>query len=50
MREKFSSKHPLGDAEEAEIQKMIASDPDAPELTDEQLKQGKPFREALPEL
>ncbi len=50
MREKFSSKHPLGDAEEAEIQKMIASDPDAPELTDEQLKRGRPFKEALPEL
>ncbi|MFZ2868903.1 BrnA antitoxin family protein [Zavarzinia sp.] len=50
MREKFSSKRPLSDAEEAEIQKMIASDPDAPELTDEQLKQGKPFREALPDL
>ena len=33
---KFSSKRPLTDAEEAEVQAMIASDPDAPELTDRQ--------------
>jgi uncharacterized protein (DUF4415 family) len=50
MADKFSSKRPLTDKEEAEIQRMIASDPDNQELTDEQLKQGKPFREALPDL
>jgi len=50
MTIKFSSKRPLTYEEEAEIQKMIASDPDNPELTDEQIKQGKPFKEALPEL
>lgn len=47
---KFSSKRPLTKEEEAEIQKMIASDPDNPELTDEQLKQGKSFAEAFPDL
>ncbi|MGU3399160.1 BrnA antitoxin family protein [Brucellaceae bacterium D45D] len=47
---KFSSKRPLTDKEEAEIQKMIASDPDNPELTDEQLKQGKSFKDAFPDL
>lgn len=50
MRTKFSSKRPLTDKEEADIQKMIASDPDNPEISDEQTKQGKPFKEALPEL
>ncbi|TKT78406.1 BrnA antitoxin family protein [Aquamicrobium sp. LC103] len=50
MTIKFSSKRPLTDKEEAEIQKMIVSDPDNPEITDEQAKQGKPFKEALPEL
>lgn len=47
---KFSSKRPLTPEEEAEIQKMIASDPDNPELTDQQLKQGKSFAEAFPDL
>lgn len=47
---KFSSKRPLTIEEEAEIQEMIASDPDNPELTDEQIKQGKPFAEAFPDL
>ncbi len=41
---------PLTDAEEAEIQRQIASDPDAPEATDEQLAQAKPFAEVFPEL
>lgn len=50
MTVKFSSKRPLTDEEEAEIQRMIASDPDNPELTDEELAQMKPFKEALPEL
>ncbi|ATA44200.1 hypothetical protein CK816_07555, partial [Brucella abortus] len=46
---KFSSKRPLTQEEEAEIQKMIASDPDAPEATDEQLAKAKPFKEAFPD-
>ena len=35
---------------EDQIQRMIASDPDAPEATDEQLAQSKPFSEAFPAL
>lgn len=35
---------------EDQIQRMIASDPDAPEATDEQLVQAKPFGEAFPAL
>lgn len=35
---------------EDQIQRMIASDPDAPEATDEQLAQVKPFSEAFPAL
>ncbi len=50
MTVRFSSKRPLTDEEEAEIQRMIASDPDNPELTDEQIAQAKPFREVFPEL
>ena len=38
----------LTDAEEAEVQRRIALDPDNPELTDEQLAQMRPAREALP--
>jgi len=41
---------PISDAEEARIQKMIASDPDAPEATDEQIRAAKPFTEAFPAL
>ncbi len=40
---------PLTDEEEAEIQRLIASDPDAPEATDEQLAQARPFAEVFPE-
>ena len=47
---KFSKDRPLTDAEEAEIQAMIASDPDTPELTDEQLAEAKPFAEVFPDL
>lgn len=50
MTARFSSKRPLTDEEEAEIQRMIASDPDNPELTDEQIAQAKPFREVFPDL
>jgi uncharacterized protein (DUF4415 family) len=50
MTIKFSSKRPLTAQEEAAVQKMIASDPDAPEATDDQLSQAKPFAEAFPDL
>ncbi|RWX74375.1 hypothetical protein EPK99_24625 [Neorhizobium lilium] len=50
MTTKFSAHRPLTDKEEAEIQDMIASDPDAPEASDEELAQAKPFREAFPNL
>lgn len=40
----------IPDEEEARIQRMIASDPDAPEATDEQLAQAKPFVDAFPAL
>ena len=35
---------------EDQIQRMIASDPDAPEATDEQLSQAKPFADVFPAL
>jgi hypothetical protein len=41
---------PLTDEEEARIQAGIASDPDNPELTDEQIAMARPFREVFPEL
>lgn len=47
---KYSSKRPLTKKEEAEIQRMIASDPDAPEATDEQLAGAKPFADVFPAL
>lgn len=50
MITKFSSRRPLTDVEEAEIQKMIALDPDAPEATDEELANAKPFAEVFPDL
>lgn len=50
MTVKFSSKRPLSNEEEAEVQRMIAADPDAPEATDEEIAQAKPFREAFPDL
>jgi uncharacterized protein (DUF4415 family) len=40
----------ISDKEEAAIQRKIASDPDAPEATDEQLAKAKPFAEAFPDL
>jgi uncharacterized protein (DUF4415 family) len=36
--------------EEATVQRSIASDPDAPEATDEQLARARPFAEAFPAL
>jgi uncharacterized protein (DUF4415 family) len=47
---KFSAKRPLTDDEEAEIQRMIASDPDNPELTDEQIAGLRAFAEVFPAL
>ncbi len=35
---------------EEQIQRMIASDPDAPEATDEQLSRAKPFDQVFPAL
>lgn len=43
-RTKFS------DAEEVRIQKRIASDPDSPEQTDDQLAGATPFAQAFPEI
>jgi len=47
---KFSAKRPLTDAEEAQVQRMIASDPDNPELTDDEIARLRPFAEVLPAL
>jgi uncharacterized protein (DUF4415 family) len=47
---KFSAKRHLTDDEEAEIQRMIASDPENPELTDDQIARLRPFAEVLPAL
>lgn len=41
---------PLTDDEEAEIQRHIASDPDNPEATEEELAQARPFAEVFPDL
>lgn len=41
---------PLTDEEEAKIQVGIASDPDNPEWTEEDIKNARPFREMFPEL
>jgi len=49
----MTKRHPrlsISDEEEARIQRQIASDPDAPEATDEQLAQARPFAEVFPEL
>lgn len=40
----------VSDEEEARIQERIASDPDAPELTDEQIARARPFARAFPAL
>ena len=40
----------LTDEEEAQIQRQIASDPDAPEATDEELAGARPFAEVFPEM
>ncbi len=41
---------PFADADEGRVQKMIDSDPDAPEVTDEQMAEARPFAEAFPAL
>jgi uncharacterized protein (DUF4415 family) len=41
---------PLTDAQEAEIQAMIASDPDDREWTEDDFAKARPFAEACPEL
>ncbi len=46
----MTHKAEISDEEEAHIQRMIASDSDAPEATDEQLAQARPFAEDFPEL
>lgn len=41
---------PITDAEEEEIQREIASNPDAPEATAEELKTARRFADAFPDL
>ena len=50
MGKKFQHIPPLTNEEEAEIQREIAGDPDAPEATDEDLALAKPFAEVFPGL
>jgi hypothetical protein len=50
MGDRFKHLPPLTDEEGAEIQRQIANDPDAPEVTDEQLAHPMTFAEAHPEL
>lgn len=41
---------PLTDEEEEEIQRAIASDPDTWELSEEDIKNARPFSEVFPEI
>ncbi|MBX5226865.1 hypothetical protein HJC06_10555 [Rhizobium sp. NLR9b] len=50
MNSKYPSTRPLTDEEEAEVQRLIASDSDNPEATDEQIASARPFREVFPDL
>ena len=50
LREAIKSLPPITDEEEARIQAGIASDPDNPELTDEQIAALRPLREVFPDL
>ena len=50
MTDEKTPRAEISDDEEARIQRSIASDPDAPEATDEQLAQARPFGDAFPEL
>ncbi|MGE6739855.1 BrnA antitoxin family protein [Allorhizobium pseudoryzae] len=50
MTAKFASRRPLTEDEEAEIQRMIASDPDAPEASDAEIAEARPFAAVFPEM
>ncbi len=50
MTGKFFPEYPVTPEEEAEIQRLIESDPDAPEASDEALANARPFREVFPDL
>lgn len=50
MTAKFASGRPLTPDEEAEIQGMIASDPDAPEASDAEMAEARPFTTVFPDL
>lgn len=41
---------PISDADEARLQAGIASDPDNPEWTEEEIHRAKPFSDAFPEM
>ena len=47
---KSQSQQAQGDADEAEIQRQIAANPDAAEASDAALTQARPFAVAFPEL
>lgn len=47
MTNRFSADRPLTSSEEADVQRMIASDPDNPEITDKQAKGRMSFAEAM---
>ncbi|PRD58773.1 hypothetical protein DEV92_1011047 [Phyllobacterium myrsinacearum] len=50
MNGKLKNLLPFSDEEEVRIQRGIAEDADNPELTDEEMRQMRPFREVFPEL
>jgi len=50
MSKKSANLPKISDAEEAEIQRGIALDPDNPEWTEEDFKKARPFAEVFPEL
>ncbi len=50
MTKKGEITDPISDADEARIQRLILSDEDAPEITDEQIAKARPFTEAFPAL
>jgi uncharacterized protein (DUF4415 family) len=50
LRDGIERLPPITDEEEARIQAGIALDPDNPELTEQELRQLRPFKEAHPDL
>lgn len=50
MTGKFFPEYPATPEEEAEIKRLIESDQNAPEATDEALANARPFREAFLDL